>query len=360
MSDQSGASRSASVSISLTNACSNACVFCAHEKVESTPSMEALYASGARAITLTGGEPTLDAAALEQALIDARAAGFRDVRLQTNGHRLAAMAPRLHALGLTSVHLSVHGPSAVAHDYHTGREGSLDVLWAGASAAVRAGLPVVVTTVLTRSSYRQLEEMPTLLRARGIAAWHLAVPIARGRLQDNFDRVYPRLGMALPFALRAMQLAQRSQLPTYLSGAPLCLLGPLASRAIRTLDPIESRAFHARCEGCAARPQCPGVEPLYLARFDGDELRPREDVPKNADDEALASLFTGVGNLAPFRAQTTHEPVQRSRISLPMYGRAQRGQQEATTREATTGEGLRAILPALFHDKPDAANEEDR
>ena len=43
-----------------------------------------------------------------------------------------------------------------------------------------------------------------------------------------------------------------------------------------------------------------------------------------------------------------------------MYGRAQRGQQEATTREAKTGEGLRAILPALFNDKPDAANEEDR
>lgn len=351
MSETRGAHRSAS--ISLLNACSNACVFCAHDDAESPPAMASLFASGARALTLSGGEPTLEPEALERALIAAKSAGFVDIRLQTNGHRLAALAPRLASLGLTSVHLSVHGPDAASHDYHTGRDGSLDALWAGAGAALRAGLRVVATTVLTRSSYRQLAELPTLLRARGIAAWHLAVPLARGRLQENFDRVYPRLGMALPFALQAMQIARRSQLPTYLSGAPLCLLGPLASRAIRTLEPTQSRSFHTRCEGCKARPQCPGVDPLYLARFDGDELRPRDDVPTSADDEALASLFTGIGNLAPFRAQRTHEPVQRSRIALPMYGRAQRGQQEATTREAKTGEGLRAILPALFNVKPE-------
>lgn len=335
--------RAAHALVSLASACTNACVFCAHVDAPSLD-LERWYASGARAVTFTGGEPTLVPEVLLEAVSLSRAVGFSSIGVQTNGHAFAALAAPLAARGLTDVHLSVHGPSAAAHDYHTGQEGSFETLWLAAGAARRAGLKVIATTVLTRSNYRVLSEMATLLRARDVAAWQLSVPHARGRAQKDFDRVYPRLGMAIPFALHALESARRVQLPAYIEGAPLCLLGPLAARAI-TSPP---RAFHARCDACDARAKCPGVDALYLARFDGDELRPREVPASMADAEPHASRFAGPGALAPRIEQAMHEPTQKARVSLPVVGRTQRAQHEVSTREAKTGERLREILPALF------------
>ena len=226
MSETSGA-RARHAVVSITGECSNACIFCGLDADAPSETLAALRASGVRAITLGGGEPTLAPEALERAVRDAHALGFDSVVLQTNGHDLARLAEPLRAAGLTDVHLSVLGPDSASHDYHTARPGSFDRLWEGAAAARRAGLRVVATTIVTRSSYRVLSEMPILLHARGISAWQLAVPLARGRAQDDFDRVYPRLAMALPFALHAVEAARRLGLPTYVRGVLLCLLGSL-------------------------------------------------------------------------------------------------------------------------------------
>lgn len=344
--------------ISLLDECSNACVFCAEGRAsEAAPSIEALYAQGAREITIGGGEPTLAPERLVETVRMAREVGFGPIVVQTNGHALAPLVPALVEAGLTVVHLSVHGTDARAHDYHTGREGSFERLWDAAAAAHHAGLRVIVTTVITRSSYRTLAALALMLRARGVAAWHLAVPIVRGRAQQSFDRVVPRLGMAMPFALHALETARRVGLSAYVSGAPLCLLGPFATRAIHTLEPAEARAFGERCTSCAARPSCVGLDPTYLARFDGDELRTRDAAPSPAESEPLASLFVGPIVLAPREEQPVHESTLRARRSLPMYGRPQRAQHEVATREAKSGEALREILPKLFEERPTREDE---
>lgn len=345
-------SRVRRATLSLGSACSNACIFCGQRGLAtSAPSGEALGAlrETSSGITFGGGEPTLTPGALLEAVSSARALGFTSIGVQTNGHALAEHARALAGAGLTDVHVSLHGASAPVHDYHTGRAGSFDVLWEGVAASRAAGLRVVATTVLTRSDFRVLSELPILLQARGVAAWHVAVPLARGAASDDFDRVYPRLALALPFALHALEVARRLALPAYVSGAPLCLLGPLASRAIAVPEPEGARTFHdERCTGCAARAACPGLDPTYLARWGGDELRPRDDRPSGADHEPLAALFTGPGALAPPRDRPVHEPPQSARRALPMYGRPRRAVNEAATRAAKSGEALREILPALF------------
>jgi hypothetical protein len=248
--------------------------------------------------------------------------------------------------GLTDVHLSLHGATHEVHDYHTGVPGSFVEATAALAAARAHGLTVVATTVLTRSNFRVLATIPALLSSKGAAAWTIAVPHARGRADASFDRVVPRLAIALPFALHALEAARALGLPAWISGAPSCLLGPLGSRAL----PSARRAYAECCQACPARSDCPGVDDSYLARFGAGEISPRAPVERKPANEELAQMFVGPGELAPMsEAQPVEVPAPRK---LPLLGKVQAARGEVSARsERRTGEALREILPELFEPK---------
>lgn len=333
----------ATVSIGL--ACDNACVFCGQRGLaESEISRDEISAALREArlrtdeVTLVGGEPTLHEA-LPEIIAEARTLGFEHVGVQTNGRRLARSLPLLRDAGLTDLHLSLHGGSAAAHDYHTGVPGSFVSVVAALSAARALDLDVVILTVLTRSNARGLAELAQLLASRRASAWCITVPRVRGRASELFDRVVPRLGVAMPFALHAMQVAESLQLPVFVRGAPLCVLGPFARRAIAE----QPRAFGGACDGCSARPSCAGVEPEYLARFEGDELSPRDAV--EGTTHAVARMFVGPGALAAPRV----EAVARPRVALPMVGKVKPAHAEvARNVEKKSGAALREIFRDLY------------
>lgn len=338
----------ATVRLNLT--CNNHCIFCGQDQlVASAPSDFAAQLASARdasdEVTFVGGEPTLDPALAER-IAEARALGFRRVGVQTNGGRMADVAytTSLTRAGLTDVHLSLHGADSAAHDYHTERAGSFGDLLAAIHAARLNELPVVVTTVLTRSNFRVLGAIPPLLATRGVAAWFVSVPVLAGRAAALRDRVFPRLGLALPFALHAIAGAHTLKLPSFLVGAPLCLVGPFSSHAISD----GPRAYASVCADCPARPACPGVDPLYLARFEGDELVARDVAVGAAPWSALTAMFTGHGELA---TAPSAPPVvaMRPRTSLPMLGKVKPAVAEAASgTERRTGEALKEIFPTLF------------
>ncbi len=347
----------ARATIRLHLACDNACVFCAQHGLEpvAPAPREAIRAALAEVraetdeVTFVGGEPTLHPE-LAGAIEDARAQGFRRVGLQTHGRGLARAdaARALADAGLTDGHLSIPGGVAAPHDYHTGVEGSFAAALAALAAARAAGLDVVVAPVLTRSNARGLGDLARLLAARGASAWCVAVPRVHGRALELFDRVVPRLGIATPFALHAIQLAGSLRLPAFVRGAPSCVLGPFARRALRD----EPRAYADACGACPARPECPGVEPEYLARFVGDELSPCAAVPRDPVP-AIARAVVGPGELAPKVARPIPEPPARARVALPMLGphapkvRPARAEVPRTA-EKKTGEALRVLFKDLF------------
>ncbi len=284
----------------LTLECDNACVFCCQDGLEDEgPSLderiEALAASEQDAVTLTGGEP-LGVSDIEAILGRLKKSGFSRVGVQSNGALLGddpTAAARLRDAGLTDVHLSLHGARPEVHDYHTGHPGSFARIGRALETARQAGLDVVCTTVLTRSNQAVLSELPTLLSAAGVKAWCISLPVAAGRAEDAAPRILPRLSVALPYALHALARARRAALPSFLSGAPLCLLGPFAEHAL----PAHPRAYVAVCDACPSRARCPGVDALYVERLGGRELRstnaPSGTLP------AIASLFVGEGAHAP-------------------------------------------------------------
>lgn len=180
-----------------------------------------------------------------------------------------AGAESLAGAGVTDVHLALHGTAARVHEYVAG-EGSFAATVAAVSHARAAGMTVVVSSALTRSTARSLGELPRWLVAQGAAGWLVEVPRVGEVRAKGFDAVYPRLALAMPYALHALEAARRMALLAWVRGAPRCLLGPYAPRALAEAP----RAYGVRCEGCPTRGRCGGVDAAYLARFAGDELSP--------------------------------------------------------------------------------------
>jgi hypothetical protein len=329
----------------LTLDCDNRCVFCAQEGIAPDAVPPDAAAAGTDEITFVGGEPLL-APALAERVAGARRAGYRRVGIQTNGRGLATRATELAGAGLTDLHVSIHGAVAAVHDYHTGIPGSHTALLAGVAAARAAGITVVATTVLTRSNFRVLAELPSLLHRRGIAAWCIAVPHVAGRAVAAFDRVVPRLGLAVPFALHALSQSLTRGVPAWIRGAPLCALGPLADRAL----PDDARAYAPVCAGCPARAACPGLDAVYLARFGGDELSPREPMSATDDHAALRRMFVGAGALArPVAPVAVADSPRAARARLPVLGKSAPGRHEAPrTATPRTGAALQEVFPQLF------------
>jgi hypothetical protein len=310
-------------------------------------------------VTIVGGEPTLDPRLVER-VAAARGMGFTRVGVQTNGRRLAepGLAAELARAGLTDVHLSIHGADSAVHDYHTGVPGSFAEALGALTAARSNGLTVVVATVLTRSSFRSLAALPKLLSQRGVAAWLVSVPVSAGRLSAALDRLMPRLGLALPFALSALAAGEALGLDVWIAGAPRCLLGAYARWALHDTQ----RAYGEACEGCPVRATCPGLDPAYLERFGGDELGPaRARLETGAaqaagHDSPYAAMFVGAGELGP-RATRTPTPNsdkgQKGKVSLPMAGKVRPAVAEATAGSPRrSGEALREIFPELFEGGP--------
>lgn len=329
----------------VTRACSNACLFCAQDGLAglSDGTLEAL-AGTADSITFQGGEPTLvpEFAAL---VTRARSLGFTTVGLQSNGLRLAepAFVAELARAGLTEVQLTLLGGEAAVHDYHSGVDGSFTTVLAALGVLRSHGIRTVVSTLVTRSNYRVLAPIPGLLQSRGVAAWCVVMPRVAGRAAVAMDRVVPRLSLALPYALHALEAAQRLGVRGFVSGAPACLLGPFAAKRVA----VEPRAFAPACETCAARSSCDGLDAIYAARFGTDELRTLPIAPKVSDDP-LAQCFVGAGERFVPEAFIVPSPpsVAREQIDLSVKGAP--GVAEVGGRERRSGEALKTLFPALF------------
>ncbi|MCH9680540.1 MAG: hypothetical protein K0V04_03830 [Deltaproteobacteria bacterium] len=173
--------------------------------------------------------------------------------------------------------LPLHGPTAACHDLHTGRPGSFSAAMRTLAEAREAGRTVLVWSWLTRSTCRSLVSLVDRLCSESVTGWAIVWPPGPSEGTVH-SRTVSRLGIAVPHALRAIDRAHRRSLPARIHGVPLCALGPFA--AWRTSGTASEMA--EVCEGCPSRPECPGVDPWYLARHGTGELRPTPLVPRDA------------------------------------------------------------------------------
>ena len=344
--------------VALTRTCSNRCMFCAAPEGDDDLDWESALRTArdeSSEVTFVGGEPTVSPD-LEAAVAAAGGLGFKRIGIQTNGSGLdAARLAELHRVGLTDVHVSVHAATATAHDYHVGQAGRFDQCANVLQWAATLGLTAVVLTVVTRSNFRVLGELPPWLRAHSVAAWVCQWPHVAGRAGHNFDRVVPRLGLAVPYALHALERARRVGLPAAIAGTPVCALGPYAQH--RLSSPV--RSHPGPCGECDARTDCPGVDASYVARFTDDELHPRPTVP-NASSlrPAEQRMFVGVGRMAD-PSVAVQVPPAAARRRLPVLGRPAPATAETKRKsELRPDHEAQALFPGLFEGDDATADDE--
>lgn len=305
-------------------ACNNRCVFCAQgdlrreaarvDGAEIRAAIDRARGRGIETLFWKGGEPTL-LDELPALMSHARRSGIRSSFLQTNGRRLAyrMYAEALARSGLQALDISLHGPRADIHDYHTGVSGSWGQTVRGIGVVRDLNMQVGITTVVTRSNFRHLEEQVDMVAELRVQALHLSLARPRGTATRQLDSVVPRLRAVAPRLAAAGELARRRGLPLAVSGVPPCLLSGLAECAFEPRPGDADASGYVRgepCGGCALRDRCPGVDRAYAGRFGFDEIEPLTETGAGSLAEPGRALpapafFGGIGVTEPQNGSRT-------------------------------------------------------
>jgi len=204
--------------IALGLTCNNACIFCAQGELSvqrlrqpSRPKVRLDEITPNEIVAFVGGEPTLDDE-LVVFVREAHARGPKRIIVQTNGRRFAyrayARAMR-EASDKLALDISLHGSTAVMHDYHTQTAGSFQQTALGVRNSAAEGIDVGVTTVVTRSNYRHLGEVVQLVRGLGAKAIKFVLAQGFGRAEQAADRVLAPIELVEPYLSRAVREAAK-------------------------------------------------------------------------------------------------------------------------------------------------------
>lgn len=292
--------RARTLELRINRECNEQCAFCNTLEASDTilPSAAAVHAAivaeraaGYDEVTFTGREPTLDPE-LPAYLRAARSAGYRVVRVQTNGTSFASESAlnRFVEAGMTAAEISLHTLDEPTFARLIGPPRLLEKTLAGLANLSRLpSVHVHLVCVLTRLN---LDHLPAVLER--VAAVHPRIaqvtvspmaPVGDGA--GRLDLV-PRLSeLAAPLAA-GFAVAQRHRLRVAIPsrcGAPLCAMpegtahlnAELANVPGQTLE--AGKAKGAACRRCAVDDRCTGVWKPYLERYGDAELRPLASVP---------------------------------------------------------------------------------
>lgn len=287
-------------------ACNNRCIFCAQGDLRAVPVVSPApqqQRGNGPLVVFLGGEPTI-LEDLPSRVEREREAGARRVVVQTNGRRLAyrAYAAELHGAGVDALDISLQGPRAEIHDHHTRCPGSFAQTVAGARSALALGMEVGLTTVITRSNFRHLDELVRRAAKLGVRRLHMTPAWGLGEAFRLFPRVVPRLSLLAGHLEAAARTAAARDVELRVSGLPLCIstragCPQLATGTLPSPGAGEATWDGPRCQGCPERERCPGVDPTYLAHYGDEELDPLTGAALMAPGRD--DLFAGLGWITP-------------------------------------------------------------
>lgn len=249
-------------------------------------------------LVLTGSEITLRPD-LDRIARRAKDAGFRHIRIQTHGMKLAraAYVDQLVDAGIDEFFVSVAGCDRESHDRITGVAGAWDRMMRGLELLDQHDhVRILTNTVVTTESYRMLPEVvKALAHLRRLVQMEFWVyfPMA----EQDTKGLLARHGNVRPYLLSAIQACRSAGRFVEVKNFPECMLGELSDALVNAqptlvIDPTFWNEFDRNeFQLCPYRAQCASTECLGLTRAyldlygdDRDVLAPlgqgdREDNP---------------------------------------------------------------------------------
>jgi organic radical activating enzyme len=246
-------------------------------------------AAGATTAWLGGGEPTLrdDLLALVRR---ARALGFEEIVLQTNGLRLAYpdYARALMEAGVTETRVNAKSHRPEVHDALSRVEGAHALLLRALSNLRDLGARVAADVLLARSTVDDLPDTVAFFADRGARRFALWLLSAHDSPDEAVAREVPRIADAVGAIEGAAAVARERGLELVSFHTPPCTLPaplrplwlPARDLAMTVVDagghafalessPFEGGARAPACASCALRERCAGPRADYL-RIHGD------------------------------------------------------------------------------------------
>ena len=234
-------------------------------------------------LILTGSEITL-LRRLPELAQQARAAGFRHVRIQTHGMHLARRDYLLRLLeaGVDEFFISVAGDTAATHDRVTTVPGSFDKLIAGMENLETSGYPIriLTNTVVTQETVGTLRGIVARFAGFPSIVQHEFWNYFPMRERDDKNLIVPYAEL-MPVILGTIEDCAALGRGVEVKNVPKCLLGQWQAALVNTqpmliIDPefwteFDRNGFHSCVyrDQCAAT-DCLGLTEAYIARF-GDE-----------------------------------------------------------------------------------------
>ncbi|MBK8256512.1 MAG: radical SAM protein [Polyangiaceae bacterium] len=247
--------------------------------------IEDLFAMGARDLTISGGEPTLDRALVSH-VAHARSLGMRNVVIETNAIQLGKrpeFAAELKEAGLSRAFVSFHAADADVSDAMTRAPGTHAKTVAGIKALMRAEVHVIANAVVTRDTVNDLPNVPGFIKKHfGGSGWFGGLSISVPVLPYEYDLITKVI--AEPEDVReslrkTLDEAEKHGVLVFgmdgPCGPPLCAFG--ADRRATDLSPkgpVSFRTYVKECENCAVRGSCHGVQPDEYTLFGPRAVKP--------------------------------------------------------------------------------------
>jgi molybdenum cofactor biosynthesis enzyme MoaA len=291
------------VDVKVGFSCNNRCVFCVQGdkrsrigdlttgEVKKTLD-EARKTAGS--IVFTGGELTIRRDVMEL-VRHARDIGFTGIHIQTNGRMLAypAFVDALMDAGATEFSPALHGHIPALHDHLTGCAGAFSQTTAGIRNVKARGALVLANTVITRSNFRHLREIATLLVSLGADQYQFAFVHPVGSAGASFDAVVPRMTMIEPHVKAGLDVGIRAGRSVMTEAIPYCFMSGYERHVAERIMPrtkifdggmviddytqfrlTEGKSKGPGCRRCVHDSICEGPWREYPERFGWDEFVP--------------------------------------------------------------------------------------
>lgn len=294
--ESSATGRARTLELRINRECNEECVFCNTPEDSDTilPGREAVLAAvrseraaGYQDITFTGREPTLDPA-LPEYLEAARDAGYRTIRVQTNGSSFSHLPTleRLVEAGMNTAEISLHTLEPETFRSLVGAPRLLDKTLAGLEhlATMPERVDVHLVVVLTKLN---LAHAPAVIERAVTIHPHLMLitlsPMAP--VGDGSARVelIPEPRTLTEPLRRAFTTARQNRVELRVPsrcGAPLCVMPAGTERFNAELDNAPGRTLEAgkskppQCTSCVYEPRCTGLWSACLERWGDDVVSP--------------------------------------------------------------------------------------